>query len=385
MVVMTLDTEKLRKDFPITERCIYFNSGWAGPSPTPVVEAIAETLRREASLGPASKRFLSEVEEETTGLRNDLGNLLGAGREEFALTHSTGDGLNIVYSGIDWKKGDRAITTNLEHVANILPLMRLRKRLGVDVVEVEADQDGLFDPGGFEEAINEKTKLVTISHVIYMVGTVLPAKEITKIAHEHNVPVLLDMAQSAGCIQINLKEIGCDYAAARGGKWLLGPGGTGFLYVDLKQLESLSQASIGYQGARTEGSEYAPHPDARRFEISELNAPIYGGLRRAIKYHTDIGKGNVEKRVRSLAGYLIEKANQTPNLRVLGTQNLDLKNGLVTLQVKGQNAAELVPMLESKHGIVARAVPKFNAVRISLHIFNTEGEVDALINTLKSL
>ncbi len=382
---MRLNTENLRKDFPITEECIYFNSGWAGPSPTPVVEAVAETLRREASLGPASKRFLSEVEEQITGLRDDLGNLLGARREEFALTHSTGDGLNIVYSGIDWQRGDRVITTNLEHVASVLPLMRLRKYLGVDVVEVEADQDGLFDPGVFERAINEKTKLVTISHVIYMIGTVLPAREITKIAHEHGVPVLLDMAQSAGCIQISLKEIGCDYAAARGGKWLLGPGGTGFLYVDKKQLESLDQASIGYQGARTEGNDYTPHPDARRFEISELNAPIFVGLRRAIKYHTDFGKANVEKRVRGLAGYLIEKADQTPNLEVLGTQDLTFKNGLVTLQVRGQNAAVLVPMLESRYGIVARTVPKFNAVRISLHIFNTEGEVDALIDALKNL
>lgn len=385
MVVIMLSTEKFRKDFPITEECMYFNSGWAGPSPTPVVEAIAETLRREASLGPASKRFLSEVEEQIAGLRNDLGDLLGARREEFAFTHSTGDGLNIVYSGMEWKKGDRVITTNLEHVANILPLMHLKKRFGIDVVEVEADQEGLFDPVNFEKVINEKTKLVTISHAIYMVGTVLPAREITKIAHERSVPVLLDMAQSAGCIQINLKEIGCDYAAARGGKWLLGPGGTGFLYVDQKQLESLHQASIGYQGAGIEGSSYTPYPDARRFEVSELNAPIYVGLRRAIKYHTDIGKGNVEKRVRSLAGYLIEKANLTPNLKVLGTQDPDLKNGLVTLQIKDQDAAELVPMLESKHRIVARAVPKFNAVRISLHIFNTEGEVDTLVNILKSL
>jgi selenocysteine lyase/cysteine desulfurase len=380
-----VNVSELRKDFPISERCIYFNTGWSGPSPTPVVNAMADVLERGSSIGPASRLFLSEVAEEIAGLRQDLGSLIGVKGEEIGLTHSTGEGLNIVYNGMSWQRGDKVITTDLEHIANNLPLMRLRKRSGVEIVTVKADSDGLFNPDDFEKSLDGKTKLVTISHVIYMIGTLLPVKEITKIAHEHDVPVLLDLAQSVGCIQFNLKEIGCDFAAARGGKWLLGPGGTGFLYVTRERLEDLNLSSIGYRGARTKEDDYYFHPDARRFEISEPNAALNAGLHRAVKYHDEIGGDKIEERIHSLVRYLIEKAEKTSNLKVLGTKNIEWKNGLVTMEVKGQDATELVPLLEMKHGIVTRAVPRFNGVRVSLHIFNTEEEIDVLLDVLKDI
>ena len=266
MIILNLD--ELRNDFPITKKCLYFNTGWSGPSPIPVVNAITNTLRRGASIGPASQRFLSEVKEEIAGLRNDLGDLIGTKGEEIALTHSTGDGLNIVYNGMTWKKGDKIVTTNLEHVASLLPLMQLKKRWEVEIVSVEADSDGLFDPNEFEKVIDEKTKLVTISHVIYMLGTVLPVKEITDIAHEKGVPVLLDMAQSVGCIRFDLNELGCDFGAARGGKWLLGPGGTGFSYIRSDRLEDLALSSIGYEGAKIKGDDYFCHSDAFRLPVA---------------------------------------------------------------------------------------------------------------------
>lgn len=380
-----MNVDELRKEFPITENLLYFNTGWSGPLPTPVVDAMANTLRRGASIGPASQLFLSEISKETAGLRNDLGTLMGTRAEEIALTHSTGDGLNTVYAGMDWHRGDKVVTTNLEHVANMLPLMQLRRRYGVETVSVEADSDGLFDAEEFEKVVDEKTRLVTVSHVTYMLGTILPIKEITEIAHERNVPVLLDMAQSVGCVRFNLKELGCDFGAARGGKWLLGPGGTGFFYVNSDRLQDLTLSSIGYEGAKITGDDYSYHPGARRFEISEPNAALRVGLRRAVRYHTDIGRETVEKRVRSLAGYLIEEAGRLPNLEVLGTHDLSLKNGLVSIVVKGHDATKLVPTLEQKHGIVTRAVQKFNAVRVSLHIFNTEEEIETLVDILRSI
>jgi len=383
--ILDLNVEEIRRDFPITETCIYFNTGWSGPSPIPVVKAMEETLRRGASIGPASNLFLSEMEEELVGLRRDLGELLGVETSEIALTHSTGEGLNIVYNGIDWKKGDRVITTNLEHPANDLPLMQLKRRHGVEMIRVKADPEGLIDPEDLERAIDGKTRLITISHVIYMLGTILPIKEITKIAHENGIPVLLDMAQSVGCINFDLKDLGCDFAAARGGKWLLGPGGTGFLYVDLERLDDLNMASIGYRGAQIEGDSYRCYPEARRFEISEPNNAINVGLRRAVQYNKEIGSGTIEKYIRGLARYLIEKAEDLSSLRVLGTQDLTLKNGLVTIEVQGRDAVELVPLLEKEYGIVARAIPRFNGVRFSLHIFNTEKEIDRLISTLNNL
>ena len=382
----SVNIEEVRKHFPITENCLYFNTGWSGPSPTPVIDAMTRTLRRGASIGPASKRFLAEVEEEVTGLRKELGNLIGVTEEEIALTHSTGDGINIVYNGLDWQRGDKVVTTTLEHVANILPLLRLRKHVGIEIAKIEPNSDGLFDPSDFEKAIDDRTRLVTISHVTFMLGTILPVKEIIKIAHEQGVPVLLDLAQSVGCIRFNLKEFDCDFAAARGGKWLLGPGGIGFLYVAKERLEDLNMTSIGYQGARPEKDEYACRPDASRFEISEPNAALNVGLRRAVKYHTsDIGRKAIEDRVRSLAGYLIEKAESIPGIKVLGTRNTNLKNGLVSLEVENQDASTLVPMLEAKHRIVTRTVTRFNAARVSLHIFNTEEEIDTLTSVLKSL
>ncbi|NIN53059.1 MAG: aminotransferase class V-fold PLP-dependent enzyme [Nitrososphaeria archaeon] len=379
-----MNIDELRKDFPITERYLYFNTGWSGPSPKPVVEAMVDTLRRESSMGPASKQFLSEMEVEITGLRNELGDLIGVNAEEISLNHSTGEGLNVIYNGMKWNRGDRVVTTNLEHGANILPLMQLRKRRGVEIVKVEANSDGLFDLNDFEETINEKTKLVTISHVNYMLGTILPVKEIAQVCHQYGVPILLDTAQSVGGIQFNLKEIGCDFAAAQGGKWLLGPGGTGFLYIAQEQLEKLSLASIGYRGAKAAGDDYLCRNDARRFEISEPNAALKIGLHRAVKYHTDIGTDVIQKRVRSLTGYLIDKAGEIPKLQVLGARDPNLKNGLVSLKVEGRDANELVRTLETKHRIVTRAVPKYKAIRVSLHIFNTEKEIDTLVNTLEN-
>ncbi|MCH8850109.1 MAG: aminotransferase class V-fold PLP-dependent enzyme, partial [Chloroflexi bacterium] len=196
----TLNWQAFRGQFPVTERAVYMNTGWSGPSSRAVVEAVQQRMEREAFDGPTSPDVRNEKAELVLAAREALSGLIGVAADEVALLNSTTEGVNIGLRALGLGPGDEIVSCNLEHSSVIVPCYELRRQLGVDVtiVRSSAHESANELAALFEEAIGPRTKLVVISHISYNRGTRLPIERIVRAAHEQGAYVLVDGAQAAG-------------------------------------------------------------------------------------------------------------------------------------------------------------------------------------------
>lgn len=363
---------ELRADIPALDSTAYFNTGASGPSPRYVVEA-AESYTEgheydaHASGDPYSMAFDTYDE-----VREAVASFLGAHPDEIALTESTTDGINRFAGALDWTPGDVVVRTDLEHPAGVLPWERL-ERDGVEVRVVESE-GGRLDRAAFEAAV-EDAKLVCLSAVSWTRGTKLPVAELTDIAHRHDALVLVDAVQAPGQMPVDVREWGADAVAAAGHKWLLGLWGAGFLYVRSDLAERLEPTAIGYRSVTDSGATpFEYEAGARRFEIGTTNPAAHVALQEAIGVFEDIGLSTVSSRIERLTDHL--KAN-IPEDRLLGPRSYE--SGLVPIAV--DDAEATVERLADR-SIVVRALPGEEAIRVSVHAFNTADEIDRLVETL---
>ena len=224
----------LRAGLPATRAGIYLNTGTAGPLPAEAAAAMAEIADRELAVGRATRESFEELLARLDEARAVVAAVLGTGMDLVALTHSTTEGINLALGTIDWRAGDRAVTTSLEHPGVTGPLALLRDRLGVEVVEAEigdGGDDALTLAALEAAAVGGRTRAIVASHVAWSTGALLPAAAIAALARRCGVVGILDGAQSAGAIPLAIDEIGADFYAVSGQKWLLGPEGMGALAV----------------------------------------------------------------------------------------------------------------------------------------------------------
>ena len=225
----------LRSAFPVLERVAYLNTGSVGPMPLAAAEAASEELRAQLEEGRAGKAQFERMIELADALRSRVATLMGAGPGEIALTGATTDGVNAVLSGLDLAEGDEILTTDEEHPGLLAPLALARERRGVRIRVVPfAELPGAVGPG---------TRLVACSHVSWQTGRVMDCAALAATSP----PVLLDGAQGLGAVPTDVTELGCDYYAASGQKWLCGPIGSGYLYVREDRIPELACAAPGYQ------------------------------------------------------------------------------------------------------------------------------------------
>ncbi|HWD25263.1 MAG TPA: aminotransferase class V-fold PLP-dependent enzyme, partial [Acidimicrobiales bacterium] len=280
------DVAWLRRMLPATEAGAYLNTGTAGPLPTPAVEAMRDEIEIQLTLprsGPEHlDRYLALAAED----RSAIASLLHAQPSEIALTHSTTEGMSLVTMGIGWRHGDEAVTTNLEHPGVLFPLCVARDRFGVEVRRL--DLDGLSDSDIVEAltaAVSPRTRLVSISHVSFQNGQVLPIRAIADAIGGDSALLLVDGAQSYGALDIDVTSLGADAYAVPGQKWQLGPEGTGGLYCRPEIIEDLSvtMASYGTVESYT-ATDFVPHRDARRLEFGTTNTIGWVGQISAISF-----------------------------------------------------------------------------------------------------
>ncbi|MFH5797738.1 aminotransferase class V-fold PLP-dependent enzyme [Haladaptatus sp. CMAA 1911] len=368
-----MEPTALRDDMPALERTTYMNTGASGPSPTRVVEAVETCLERheyEAPAAEGSYPFAFDVLDRT---RETVADHLGATDETLALTQSTTDGINRIAAAIDWESGDRVVRTDLEHSSGILPWKRLNGH-GVET-DVLASEEGRLDLDSVKDAASD-AKLVCLSALTWTHGTMLPVSEITDIAHDAGALVLVDAVQCPGQMATDVTEWGADFVAGAGHKWLLGPFGAGFLHVRDGAERHLNPAHIGYRSVEDPNAEaYAYEPGAQRLEVGTVSPATYAGLGEAIDVIEEVGYNTIENRIGELTDRLKNGLVAADDARLLSPR--EYESGLVTFGVDDPDG--FVERL-AREGIRIRSLPyPENSVRASVHVFNTEADIDALL------
>ena len=353
--------EELRAEFPVLERVAYLNAGTNGPVPRGAADAATAAVRRQAEGGRGGAPFFQEVVESVDRLRGRVAGLIGCEAGELAMTGSTTDGVNVVLNAMELEPGDDVVTTDEEHPGLLAPLAAAERRRGIRVRKVP------FDSIAGEVAPD--TRLVACSHVSWITGRAVDAAGLAA----SGVPVLLDGAQGLGAVPVDVRELGCDFYAASGQKWLCGPQGLGYLYVRAERAAELPPPWPGYMtlAVSDDPSTLQIHPDCRRFDlglpathhtqwaIAALDALEGPGIQRVHDHAATLAHGLAER----IAG---AGARVAPRARTT----------LVSWEDPDPPAT--VERL-AQAGIVVRALPSTPYVRASVGGWTAEEDLDRLL------
>jgi len=386
-------TEKInliREAMPVTQNTVYLNAGSVGPLSTITQRTLQESNEVELAQGRATMSAFRQSRQTSADLRAAFARLINASPDEIALTHHTTDGMNIAIHGLNWQPGDEVITTNLEHPGGLLPLYVLRQRKGVIVKVIELPPDLSPDEiaARFEAAITPRTRLMAFSHVAWSTGVRLPLDKIVATGHRHHVLSAVDAAQSAGSIPLDLPASGADFYAMPAQKWLCGPEGVGALYVRRERLSVLEPTFVGYRTMGDDGAfnltgHFMPASNARRYE----NATVYRPAIRAMLVNLNwleetVGWDWIYTRIAHLAGYARNKLLALPGVTVITPSGPQA--GLVTFNLDGYDPARVVTRL-GQDNIVVRYLYDPYALRISTGFYNTEADIDRLVDALRNI
>jgi selenocysteine lyase/cysteine desulfurase len=363
-----MDIADLRADVTLGDT-VYLNTGASGPSPERVLRAAREEQarhEREWTVDPGPYASAWEAYDRT---RERLAAYMGVGEHEVALCGSTGDGISRIANALDWNEGSVVVRTDLEHPAGILPWARLAER-GVEVREVPAP-GGHLDYDALGEAL-DGADLFCFNSISWIHGTELDVRRATEAAHDAGALVLVDAVQSPGQARVDPKAWGADFVVAAGHKWLLGVWGAGFCFVDESVLDRVRPRHVGYRSV--EDKQAVPldfHEGAKRLEVGTQSLAPYAALREALDVHDELGLDAVREHVRGLTERL---KDGLPADRLVSPR--EFESGLVAFEVAD---AETTVERLAERGVVVRALPRPDTVRASLHVFNTEDDVDALL------
>jgi L-cysteine/cystine lyase len=369
----------IREALPATRAGIYLNTGTCGPLPAETAAAMAAVAERELTVGRAHPDAYAELTARLDEARAGVAAVLTTDVDLVAITHSTTHGLNLALGSPAWRPGDRVITTRHEHPGLLAPLAALRDRLGVEVAAVDIGDGGDDERtiAALEAALTPTTRAIALSHVLWSTGAVLPVEGIATLGRERGITVVLDGAQAAGAIQVAADDIGADFYATSGQKWLLGPEGTGALHVRRELVGAVVPPLAGFFSA---AQPYAPAlaPDARRFEVAGYNAQAVTGLARSIGWLAMVvGLPWATGRAAGLARAAADRLATIPGVTVVTPR--ERMASLVAFRVAGWPAAAVVAELSRRVHAVTRSVPGHDLVRLSVGFFTTEAELDQVL------
>jgi L-cysteine/cystine lyase len=365
---------RIREDLPSLAGRTYLNSGTTGPMPRPVAEAVCETAMAHLREPRTGRGHFERAQQIKQDCRAALAGLLGCLPTEIALTHNTTEGMNLITLGVNWAPGDEAITTNVEHPGVLLPLWIVRDRFAVTVKTADLLSRPPDPVQAIVGLITPRTKLISLSHVSYSTGDVLPVAEIASAAHEHGVLVLVDAAQAFGAMDVDMGSLGADFYSVSGQKWLCGPEGTGALYSAQNAISQIRTTFAGYGTieAYNDYSGFLARDDGRRFEQGTMHLPDLTGLLAAATWMTGTaGEDWAHRRIHGLAAMARAELAKLDGVEVITGS---VHAGLVSFSVGDADPQELVQRLADR-AILVRAIPRPAAVRLSAGCFVTEDEL----------
>jgi selenocysteine lyase/cysteine desulfurase len=369
--------ELVKKSFSIQKGLFYFNNASLGPSPELVRDA-TEQFRRTLDSFP-SKYMWGGWQKDKEAVRDKIALMLGVSSEEIALIHNTTEGMNIIASSMKLKPGDEVILADHEHPSGTIPWKYWQETKGIKLVRpvlpiLPRSPDEITNI--YKQAITNKTRVISMCHMVNTNGMILPVKDVSQIAHERGILVAVDGAQAAGMMNIDLKSLDCDFYAASSHKWIFSPKGMGIFYArkDSQKLINPLIVAHGYEDQ-----------SIRRFEnYNTRNLPELLGLGTAIDFLNLVGMETIEKRVYQLKHYFREQVQSRPYLNIMTPQPDTLSAGISTVEVLGRNVKEIRNSLLEKYRIDCRPMDIFglNGLRISLSIYNTKKDIDYLMQAL---
>ncbi|MFQ6010445.1 MAG: aminotransferase class V-fold PLP-dependent enzyme, partial [Candidatus Aenigmatarchaeota archaeon] len=376
---------------------IYFDNAATSLTPEQVVKAVVGYYHNyRANIHRGVHRLSMEASKAYEEAHKKVGSFIGARPEEIIFTKNTTEAINLVALSMEWERGDKIVTSTIEHHSDMLPWMRLRKK-GVEVVFVKEDKEGIIDMGDLE-AKAEGAKLISVVHASNVLGCVSPVREIGRVAKKSGALFLVDGAQSVPHLPVDVKEIGCDFLAFSGHK-MLGPTGIGALFMRKELAEKIEPAMLGggtINRVTLDGYELAKLPD--RWEAGTPNIAGAIGFGVAIDYLKGIGMENIERYEAELTKQVMEGLDGMDKIEYYGPRDISKKVGVVAFNVKGMKPHDTASMLDSIANIAVRsghhcAMPLAErvikrpegTVRASFYIYNTAEEVDKLIKTLKEI
>jgi len=398
----TLNVNEIRKDFPVLSRMIngkqliYLDNAATTQKPSMVIQSICDCY---SNYNANIHRGIHTLSEEATlqyeNAHKRVASFINAGFEETIFTTGTTQAINLVaYSLSDsLREGDEIILSEMEHHSNLVPWQQIAKKKKLKLNFIKIKQDYTLDLNHFKSLLNNKTKIVSVTYVSNVLGTINPIKEITRLTHNYNALVVVDAAQAVPHLKIDVKDLNVDFLAFSGHK-ILGPTGTGILYGKKELLEKMQPFIYGGDMIKEVTFTDSKWNDLPwKFEAGTPNISGGIGLGVAIEYLKIIGLDNIKNYVEELTDYALDKLMELPDIEIYGP--LTNRNGTISFNLKGIHSHDVATLL-NQDGIAIRAghhcamplMQKLNlngSSRISLYFYNTKEEIDCLIESLNKI
>ena len=391
----------IRNDFPILDKTIYgkyplvyLDNAATTQKPRVVVEAMTEEYYNVNANVHRGVHFLSQQATELhEGSRETVRKFLNArSTSEIMFTRGTTESINLVaqcFSDAFMKEGDEVIVSEMEHHSNIVSWQLQQQRKGIKLRVIPITDDGRLRMEEYEKLFSDRTRIVSVTHISNVLGTINPVKEIIRIAHEHGVPVLIDGAQSTPHMKVDVQELDCDFFAFSGHK-IYGPTGIGVLYGKEKCLEKLPPYMGGGEMIKNVSFEKTTFNELPfKFEAGTPDYVASTGLARALDYVSNIGFDAIEAHESDLTAYTMQQMNEIEGMKIYGPADVNIHDAVISFQVGNIHHLDMGTLLD-RLGIAVRtghhcAEPLMHRLgiegtcRASFALYNTREEVDALI------
>jgi cysteine desulfurase / selenocysteine lyase len=384
-------------DFQIPQYLHYMDNAATSLIPEQVIASMNEYDRQyRANVGRGMHRLTRVATQRYKDAHDLISDFIGGKDGITVFTKNTTEAINMVAAGLNWQPGDQIVTTTVEHHSNLLPWLRLCQK-GVDITVVNPGKDGVFEIEAFDEAITANTRLVAVSHVSNVLGTVQPVREIAAICKECGAYFLVDGAQSVPHFPVDSQQINCDFLCFSGHK-MLGPTGTGVLWMRDTVDEIISPLIIGggtVDDVTAEG--YILTSGYQRFEGGTPNISGAIGLAQAAKYLENLGMDTICRHEHKLTERLLAGLAEIDQVKVHGPENLKDRIGVVSFTIDKIHPHEIAYLLDEKAAILVRSgdhccIPLMKylglengTVRASLYLYNTLEEIDLLIEMIEEI
>lgn len=384
---------QIREDTPGVNEVIHFNNCGSALPPTPVLETVINHLKREASIG--GYEAADEAQERLNAVYDSTAKLIGSQPDEIAVIENATRAWDMAVYGYKFSPGDRVLLCRAEYVSNVIALLQLKERHQIEIIVIDDDEYGQIDLVHLEQELAKGAEMVTLTHTPTSGGLINPAESVGTLCNAYNTFFVLDACQSIGQVPINVKEIGCQVLSATSRKYLRGPRGVGFLYVEESALDQIEPPFLDLRAATwTSDMGYEIVDGAKRFENWETNFAGKLGLGAAIDYALDLTVEKTSIRLKALAEILRSKLASLNQLSI-HDQGQD-KGGIVTFSIEGLESEVVSQKLRAQKINTSTTAPgaaRFDldhrgiptVVRASTHYYNSEEEIDCFVSAVAAL